>query len=337
MQRDRIRKLAPPCLPSNEDTTEPHDPCRHRAYLVATTRDHGRVEVGRGFYCTNPRRYEEAGEQLEKQLRGPAEEVEGKLRAAIRKVERTICGETRRPAPRDGIRVPANADTQGGRPLTAALSGLFRKLFCSGQDAPSLATETIAAAIQDRSPPDELASLPFEREARAFCSALETPGEPARARSTMSTLLRHTAALVMCDARGNDGSGREPDGHESAAIRAIIWELFRSHDLLTEYRKKVLNFESLQVRYRALGLSGWSAAFGKPINLCSIENPFEIRDYAGDLTTDDYPNGLPPPLWGDRARGHQDRLEREGRPFLCVPVRISQMNEVFRIRQKYDV
>lgn len=63
------------------------------------------------------------------------------------------------------------------------------------------------------------------------------------------------------------------------------------------------------------GLSGWCAAFDRPIRLADVRSRAE-RDALAKPS-----DAVPPPVWGSRMRGFFDYGIEEKRPFLVVPMR----------------
>jgi hypothetical protein len=273
-------------------------PCGHRAYLVATTRDHARVQSGREFYCTNKTRYAQAGQELVTALNGD--------KSIYEKLYNLIIGVN------DGLPHPSMRISDGL--FSKASKDLFKLLFVPPlSSVQSQCTELLDRLYRDRN--NSTKASRFDSEAMRFINEIED--SHADAKDSMTGLFHQTAILRFSQLQEE----------KNAAIRGIVWELYRYHDLLTDRRDKINNTikDEIRPRFRHLGLSGWAAAFGRPVVLRNIENPFESRDYPdwcnGWAVSKGMPRiNMPVPIWGDLARGHQDRLEREGRPFLVVPV-----------------
>lgn len=284
--------------------------CR-RAYLVATTRDHQHARIGKQYYCASPERYERAGRWLEDHLVLTLEDVRAAVSEKIKEVLEAVPAEP----PLD---------------LSERAHLLFFRLFCTQRVSPSLAFAAIARGLRlataealpcefqmgvDAFVEEQLALSAKARRAWAIaegCVGL-TRGEREIRRGgrrwrACETLLRQAAAVFS-----------EQD--RESAINGIVWELFHAHPLLKEHLSGY-EFQLLAARteFSGLGLSGWSCAFGLPVRLRSIENPFEIRAFIRRARASQHERTLPLPIWGDHTRGHQDRIEREGRPFLVVPL-----------------
>lgn len=361
-------------IPKNESSPLCHDcttaegkdrkknPCKHRAYEVATTRDHARVQIGRGFYCTNPDSYVEAGKKMEDLLKGKIKYVQNEISRVITDEYNLIEGE------RGQI---TNSVVQ--KDLSKGLK-LYENLFC-GQEKEVFekqynACSKITAAICDvlDLPNESLKAGEFERAAEAFAKEIKenlnkhnsSKGEKAPEKGieenieknnrpktaeasplyrSVRSLFRFTSALFTAREKENSQNNGFTIKETHIPIQGITWELIRSHELLEEtYQSFQQGRNTIREKYPALGLSGWVAAFGVPMQLRNIENPLEIQNYPkwimNKLEQEDkiryerikkelhkMDMDLPPiPVWGDLARGHQDRIEREGRPFLGIPI-----------------
>ena len=301
-------QLEPPCpgCPAGEGNE-----CT-RVYLVATTRDHARVELGRTSYCANPHEYVTAGSGVESLLGRVLLALHERLKLEI---ERALARSG------DAARATGSADR------------LFRDLFCPRVGGrgnphppyPSVITGAILEALHGSAVDDDATiEDPFADAALSYLEAApdrsssdmdrkeDSTADNPDLRMSMSTLLRYCHALV---------STNPPDAQYTTAIHGLVWELFRCHAALSEcYLSYREGLRWVRVNHPRLGLSGWCAASGVPLNLQNIENPFEIRAHIELRRKQTSKPDLPVPAWGDRARGHQDRLEREGRPFLVVPI-----------------
>lgn len=350
-------EFSPLChgCPTAEGNDRKKTQCKHRAYEVATTRDHARVQIGSGFYCTNPDRYVEAGEQMENLLKGKIKVVQEEISKVIKEEYNLI--ESNKDQIKNGVIQ---------KELAKGLE-LFENLFC-GRKKETLKRHynpcsKITAAICDALdlPKESLKAGEFEKAAEALAIEIEkdlkkqisSKGEKNSSPlyRPVRTLFRFTSALYTTRDRKTSVKKEILEAKEALKeetfkkkethipIQGIIWELIRSHELLEDtYQNFQKGRSSIREKYPALGLSGWVAAFGVPMQLRNIENPLEIQNYPKWIMnklqkTDqkryqrindgfqDKKIKLPPiPVWGDLARGHQDRIEREGRPFLGIPI-----------------
>jgi len=365
--------------------------CPYRVYEIATTRDYGRVEIGRGFYCTNPKCYEKAGEELEKLLDGYIIQVNNKIQEVIENNFNNM--------------KKNNKETSKEYDIIDSIKFFLELFYSNNESDSSKITNAIKSALNNQFD-DEKYSQKFEQDIcnviikicckylklykelygdeksenkeskdkeskdnnlHSECKKYEKSGnkksenkeskeknlykkriegfeklfqevekwknniwkkiesnlevkqngsEPdlsifLDSELSINYLFRYITALVA--SKNEDNQLNEQDNLNNLK-KSIVWEIFRCHSLLENlYNNYIEGLKYIRLRFEKLGLSGWVAAFGEPIRLKSIENPFEIIDYPND-------KNLPIPLWGDRARGHKDRLEREGRPFICIPI-----------------
>ncbi len=298
---------------------KPNAACEERAYLMATTRDYPRAQIAGGFYCTNSKRYEEAGECIRTLLVGPMNRLN---RCLIRSL---LCAMREWPkSTRASVNDPLSLYEERAR-------SFFRFYFCPGETGRSRATRAVRRSLNLA---DEACSpSAFDLDAETLADAMEAGATPEAGSAcpgrSLEMLYRCSAALGQEAATGRPRhqAGQDRMSATLENINVIVWELLQCHELLRDqlagYQAGLL---SIRTRFPALGLSGWSAAFGAPIRLRNIENPFEVHA-ANQLRVKELRSsgalgraGLPIPVWGDRARGHKDRLERQGRPFLVVPV-----------------
>lgn len=272
-----------------------------RAYLVASTRDHPRVEIGESFYCINKEKYIEAGEHVDREMSRPL----SKIHTVLKEFLDTLL----------------NDQGLTGKTVEAKVNTLLTNLLKSKETEDSALTNQIRKTLGDTDAGSEPKKRSvFDAGAAIFLERL-SKSKKAQPRAVNRRLERSLHTLHRCinNMVSISPNGAQPSNELTSEKNAFIWELMKCHDLLRELYEKYLNgFQNIRASYPALGLSGWAAAFGLPVRLRNIENPFDIMDYVKPQSKEE--ENLPLPLWGDRARGHKDRLEREGRPFLGVPV-----------------
>ncbi len=70
-----------------------------------------------------------------------------------------------------------------------------------------------------------------------------------------------------------------------------------------------------------VGITGWVALVGHPINLKSLANEHERADVASDLRAQYPGKNIPTPRWSPKNRSFYDLREDTARPLLAVPIR----------------